>query len=115
MMLRTAQRPRGAVVQDHLEDQYFTLVQLQAYSKISERQLRKYLALPPAQALPCYRPGRKVLVRRSEFDTWFARFRQRGRPVINQILHELGLDPERLPETRPHRPPRHGMEREPAP
>jgi hypothetical protein len=115
MMLRSARRLRGAVVHDHQEHQYLTLVQLEAYSKISERQLRNYLALPPGQALPCYRPGRKVLVRRSEFDTWFARFRQRGRPVINRILRELGLDPERLPETRPHRPPRHGTEREPAP
>ena len=50
-------------------DEYLTLAELVAYSKLSDRQLRKYLALPPGQALPCYRPGRKVLVRRSEFDT----------------------------------------------
>lgn len=59
-------------------DEYLTLAQLEAYSKISGRQLRNYLALPPGQALPCYRPGRKVLVRRSEFDIWVTRFRQRG-------------------------------------
>jgi hypothetical protein len=81
-------------------DEYLTLAQLEAYSKISGRQLRNYLALPPGQALPCYRPGRKVLVRRSEFDVWLARFRQRGKPVLTRILRELGLDPERLPDTR---------------
>ena len=86
-----------------LGDEYLTLSQLAAYSKISARQLRNYLALPPGQALPCYRPGRKVLVRRSEFDTWFARYRQRGKPVLARVLRELGLDPERLPDTRPPR------------
>ncbi len=86
-----------------LGDEYLTLRQLAAYAKISARQLRNYLALPPGQALPCYRPGRKVLVRRSEFDLWFGRYRQRGKPVIARVLRELGLDPERLPETRPPR------------
>jgi hypothetical protein len=59
------------------------------------------LNLPPAAALPCYRPGRKVLVKRTEFDAWFAQFRQRGKPVLARVLRELGLDPEPLPETRP--------------
>jgi len=81
-------------------DEYLTLAQLVAYSKLSDRQLRKYLALPPGQALPCYRPGRKVLVRRAEFDVWFSQYRHRGKPVLTRVLRELGLDPERLPETR---------------
>jgi len=42
-----------------LGDEYLTLAQLADYSKISVRQLRNYLGLPPGQALPCYRPGRK--------------------------------------------------------
>ena len=97
----------GTAVNLHgLGDEYLTLAQLEAYSKISGRQLRNYLALPPGQALPCYRPGRKVLVRRSEFDVWLARFRQRGKPVLTRILRELGLDPERLPDTRAPRPSR---------
>jgi hypothetical protein len=88
-----------------LGDEYLTLTQLAAYSKISERQLRNYLGLPPGQALPCYRPGRKVLVRRGEFDAWFAQYRQRGKPVLTRVLRELGLDPERLADTRPLRAP----------
>ncbi|MGH7414998.1 MAG: helix-turn-helix domain-containing protein, partial [Candidatus Rokuibacteriota bacterium] len=83
------------------DDEYLTLSRLAAYSKLSERQLRNYLSLPPGQALPCYRPGRKVLIRKSEFDAWFAQYRQRGKPVLLRVLRELGLDPERLPEARP--------------
>jgi hypothetical protein len=95
-------------------DEYLTLAQLEAYSKISGRQLRNYLALPPGQALPCYRPGRKVLVRRSEFDIWVTRFRQRGKPVLTRVLRELGLDPERLPDTRLPRAVRGTVESSPA-
>ena len=83
-----------------LGDEYLTLAQLTLYSKISERQLRNYLSLPPGQALPCYRPGRKVLVRRREFDTWLAQYRARGKPILTRVLRELGLDPEHLPDTR---------------
>jgi len=83
-----------------VRDEYLTLDQLTAYAKVSVRQLRKYLSLPPGQALPCYRPGRKVLVRRTEFDAWLARYRQRGKPIITRVLRDLGLDPERLSETR---------------
>jgi hypothetical protein len=101
---------RDSVVADPIEprmgdldvsrDEYLTLEQLRNYAKLSERTLRNYLSLPPAAALPCYRPGRKVLVKRTEFDAWFAQYRQRGRPVLARVLRELGLDPERLPETR---------------
>ena len=107
------ERSSGPVHQHHVEDEYLTLAQLGAYSKISERQLRNYLALPPGHALPCYRPGRKVLVRRGEFDVWLARYRQRGRPIVTQVLRELGLDPERLPDTRTPRAIR-GSERRPS-
>lgn len=109
-----AQRFGAATDFRDLSDEYLTLSQLAAYSKISARQLRNYLALPPGQALPCYRPGRKVLVKRSEFDTWFARYRQRGKPVLARVLRELGLDPERLPDTRPPRALRGTAEKAPA-
>jgi Helix-turn-helix domain len=82
-------------------DEYFTLHELARYCKLSPRQLRNYLNLPPGQALPCYRPGRRVLVRRTEFDTWFSQYRQRGKPVLLRVLRELGLDPERLPKIQP--------------
>ena len=87
-----AERPGTAVNLHGLGDEYLTLAQLEAYSKISGRQLRNYLSLPPGQALPCYRPGRKVLVRRSEFDTWLARYRQRGKPVLTRRLNDISIN-----------------------
>jgi len=77
-------------------DEYLTLPELAAYTKLSVRQLRKWLALPPDRALPCYRPGRKVLVRRQEFDEWFERFRTQGRPTLIRNLRALGFDADSL-------------------
>ena len=76
------------------EDPYLSLKALAGYSGISVRTLRGYLDLSPDEALPCYRlpGGGKILVRRSEFDTWLARFRTRGRPNLARAIRELGLD-----------------------
>jgi len=82
-------------------DEYLTLLQLASYSQVSVRQLRRYLALPPGQALPCYRYGRNhLVVRRSEFDAWSMQYRQRGKSVVARVLRHLGLDPARVPDTR---------------
>jgi len=78
---------------------YLTLQELAAYANVSVRTLRKFLTLPPAQALPAYRPGRKVLVRRDEFDAWFAQYRTRGRPALTRNLRALGFHPEQLDGT----------------
>jgi excisionase family DNA binding protein len=75
-----------------MPDEYFTVRDLARYSKLSERQVWKFLALPPGEALPAYRPGRKVLVKRSEFDAWFTRYRMRGRPALVEALRSLGLE-----------------------
>jgi len=80
-------------------DPFLSLTALASYSGLSVRTLRDYLALPPDQALPAYYlPGRarggtsKILVRRSEFDEWIARYRSLGRPDVVQALRDLGLD-----------------------
>lgn len=77
---------------------YFTLEELAAYANLSVRTLRKFLSLPPDQALPAYRPGRRVLVRRDQFDSWFERFHVRGRPALVRNLRALGFDGEHLDE-----------------
>lgn len=93
--LRSARTPTEPVAST-VSDEFLTLFELSCYCKISPRQLRRFLALPPGQALPCYRPGRnKVLVKRAEFDAWFAQFRTRGKAIVTQVLRELGLDPLR--------------------
>ncbi len=70
-------------------DPYLTLKALSAWSGCSVRWLRDRLT-DPQHPLPCYRlPGGKVLVRRSEFDYWLARYRQVGHPRVEQIVDEV--------------------------
>jgi hypothetical protein len=66
----TAAAPALVVV----EDAYFSLKRLVVYAGLSERTLRTYLQ-HPLHPLPSYKIGGRVLVRRSEFDSWAARFR----------------------------------------
>ena len=73
-------------------DPYLSLTALAEYCGLSVRTLRKLIDLPPHQALPCFRPGGKILVRRSDFDAWMAQYRTRGRPDVARVLQELGLD-----------------------
>jgi hypothetical protein len=79
-------------------DPFLPLRALATYSGLSTRTLRRFVELPPDEALPCYRvstgrdggPG-KVLVRRSEFDAWIERYRSRGRPSLERAIQALGL------------------------
>ena len=68
-------------------DPFLPLKALADYSGLSVRTLRDYLAdlLHP---LPCYRVGGKILVRRSEFDAWIARYRQLGSADVDRIVSE---------------------------
>jgi hypothetical protein len=70
-------------------DPYLNLRALATYSGCSVRWLRDRLT-DPHYPLPCYRlPGGKVLVRRSEFDAWLARYRQVGRPDVDRIVADV--------------------------
>jgi len=66
-------------------DPFLALRALAAYSGLSVRKLRDYLE-DPAHPLPCYRLPGKILVRRSEFDAWLARYRQVGRVDVDQVV-----------------------------
>ena len=66
-------------------DPYLTLAALSAYAGVSKRQLRAYLVSPPLPRdagasvpppLPHFRLGRRIVVRRSEFDRWMAAYRE---------------------------------------
>jgi hypothetical protein len=68
-----------------LLDPFLTLKALASYSGISVRKLHEHLN-DPLHALPHYRMGGKIVVRRSEFDAWIARYRQCGRADVDAIV-----------------------------
>jgi excisionase family DNA binding protein len=76
----------------HLDDLFLDLKTLAQYSGLSVRTLRGYLS-HPARALPHYRVGGKLLVRRSEFDNWMRRFRvdepSRVGAIVADVLRSL--------------------------
>src|SRR5262249_43449046 len=80
------------VVVSHELDPFLDLRALSVYASLSVRKLRDLLD-DPERPLPCYQVGGKLLVRRSEFDTWMAAHRRRGRAdvdrIVNDVLHEL--------------------------
>ncbi len=79
-------------------DPFLPLKALAAYSGVSVRRLRDYLE-DVGHPLPCYRVGGKIVVRRSEFDTWISAYRQQGRADVVRIVEEV-LGGDRHP--RPH-------------
>jgi len=69
-------------------DPFLPLRALASYSGFGVRKLREFIE-DPAHPLPCYRVGGKILVRRSEFDAWIARYRRVGRVDIDRIVSEV--------------------------
>ncbi len=86
-------RPRLAVVSAVTlagpADPYLPLRALATYSGCSARWLRDRLS-DPRHPLPCYRlPGGKILVRRSDFDAWLARYRRVGSPDVSRVVDDV--------------------------
>ncbi len=71
--------------------EYLGLRELAAYSGLSVRKLREHLN-DPSHPLPCRRIGGKILVRRVEYDTWAARYRQMGRSDVDRIVSDVMKD-----------------------
>lgn len=87
---RVGTRVNGpAVVQ--VNDAYFSLKTLAAYSGLSVRRLRDCLT-DRQHPLPFYRIGSKILVRRSDYDVWAAQFRVDAASVdglVDEILQGM--------------------------
>jgi hypothetical protein len=84
---------QGTASTDQTADAYLPLRALSAYSGLSLRTLRGYL-VHRSHPLPHYRIGGKVLVRRSDFDGWAARFRVVHTPaavdaMVGEVLSGL--------------------------
>lgn len=69
-------------------DPFLPMRALAAYSGLSVRKLRDLLE-DSAHPLPCYRVGGKLLVRRSDFDTWMTAYRQVGRADVEQLVSDI--------------------------
>jgi excisionase family DNA binding protein len=73
------------------DGEWLPLRRLASYSSMSVRTLRSHVA-SKRNPLPSYRVGGKVLVRRSEFDTWMRAFRRGAteeRDHVSQLVDEL--------------------------
>ena len=73
-------------------DPYMSLKAASAYMGLSLKTLRRAVNDTPERALPCYRVGAAILVRRSEADGWLAQRRAVGRPSLVRALREMGLE-----------------------
>ena len=72
-------------------DPFLSLRAASQYLGLSIKTLRRAVNGPPDEALPCYRVGAVILVRRSEADAWMAQRRTVGRPSLVAAMRELGL------------------------
>ena len=65
-------------------DPFLSMYGLAAYSSLSRRTLQNLLT-DPLDPLPSYRVGAKILVRKSEFDSWMRRRRNRKVTAIVEL------------------------------
>jgi hypothetical protein len=72
-------------------DLYLSLHALATFSGMSVRWLRDRLE-DPRHPLPHYKLGGKIVVRRSDFDTWALAYRRAGRADVEQIVNEVLRD-----------------------
>ena len=69
---------------------FLTVKEAAVYSRLSVRTIRAMLTRDTVNALPCRRVGRKILIRRSEFDQYLDAYRVTGRPGVLKALREMG-------------------------
>lgn len=65
-------------------DPFLSMNGLAAYSSLSRRTLQTLIS-DPLDPLPSYRVGSKILVRKSEFDTWMSRRRNRKVAAVAEL------------------------------
>jgi excisionase family DNA binding protein len=72
---------------------YLSIRALAEYSGLSLRTLQKHLT-SAEHSLPCYRIGRRVLVKRSEFDAWMLEWRQaysEAEQMVRRAMREVDI------------------------
>jgi Helix-turn-helix domain len=68
--------------------EYLTLKDLAGYCAIGTRRLRDHLT-DPGHPLPHFRVGGKILVRRSDFESWIIAYRRIGSPDVERVVREV--------------------------
>jgi hypothetical protein len=69
-----------------LKDQYFDLRGLEAYSALKVSTLRDHIR---SEGLPYFKVKGKLLIRKSEFDTWLEGYRVNRSKQINDIVDDV--------------------------
>lgn len=69
-----------------LNDCYFDLRGLAAYSSLGTSTIRDYIK---REALPCFKVRGKLLFKRSEVDQWLESFRVKDNEQIDRIVDEV--------------------------
>jgi hypothetical protein len=69
-----------------LKDQYFDLRGLEAYSALKIPTLRDHIK---SGDLPCFKVKGKILIKRSEFDSWLEGYRVNKKQDLDNIIHEV--------------------------
>ena len=76
--------------------EWMSLRRLREYADVSERTVRSWIH-SPVDPLPAVRVAGKILVRRSEFDTWLGRHRVKPLEgvdvdgIVRDVLQGLGV------------------------
>ena len=80
--------PDNMVTTVGLKDQYFDLEGLSAYSALKVPTLREYIK---ERKLPAFKVKGKLLIRKSEFDSWLEKFRVKDKieAIVNEVIGEL--------------------------
>jgi excisionase family DNA binding protein len=70
------------------QDGYLSVDELARYSGLSVRLLRKVLHAGP-HPLPYFKVGKRILVKRSEFDAWAQQFRRTGETPEDVLARDI--------------------------
>lgn len=75
---------------DHFSDRYLDLVEASIYlGNTPHSTLRQYTA---ERRIPCYKPGKKVLYRKSDLDAFVEASRRASIEQLNQELEQKRLE-----------------------
>jgi len=67
-------------------DSFMDINDLAEYSRINKRKLRELV-----KNMPHYKAGRKLLVKKDDFDAYMRQFLRNPHPLVDEIMRELRI------------------------